>query len=148
MNKQKFRKIIIAIVVLIIIISLLGYETEIINTSKSVLVQPTPINTRNYTLLENKEINGKSSIYFNLSKVPNKFLMVVYSNYTSGRIELINPKGDKYSGVPLSTGVDSRGVTVIKSNPPSVKFFSGMWHLNYNINSTAHLLLYVEYWYW
>ncbi len=144
MNKQtgKTIKIIISLIILFLFVFAVRENYLSFDNNQKVIPIQHKINTNNLTMLENTNISSSSTLSFMLKKNAEEFLLVIYSNTTSGNIKLINPNGDIEISQP-TTGESNLSETRIHSNPPSLVFVSGTWNLKYNITGNAHIMLYV-----
>ena len=103
-KKEKKLKIIISIVItILIILAISDYYSIMYNNQKSLPINH-KINTNNLKIIENKNVLGNSDISLILEKNATELLLIVYSNDTSGNIELINPWGHIEISIPLHKG--------------------------------------------
>ena len=144
-NERENLKIIISIIVIVLIIMGISYYHSIMFDNQKLLnVNHRKINTNNLTAIENKNVGGDSNISLTMDKNATELLLTVYTNNTSGNVELINPHGHIEIGMPVDKEANFTE-SMIHSDPPSIVFTSGTWHIESKITGNAHIILYAVF---
>lgn len=141
MNKNHRNISILIIILLILVFFTFQYYESIDNQQAPPINHKIPNDV--FSIVQNKYLSGENNITFILNRTPLKFLTLVYYNYSTGYIELLNPQCNVEMNLTLHERTDVLK-SVISSDPPAIVFNSGTWHLKYNIKGNAHIMLYTE----